>query len=112
VGDSRWRWSLMSLEKKPFQLYAERTQDLKSIKYPIHLNQEDIINLQDMGVLMQEEKMGTVIKNLMNISITMLKTDPVLRLSWELAFKKKLNNERLGIVEANVDFQQKYHKNF
>lgn len=100
------------LEKKPFQLYEERTEELKAVKFPIHLNQEDIRNLQAVGKLMQEEKMGTVIKNLMNISITLLLNDPVVRLAWETAFKKKRNNERLGIGEANVNFEQKYNANF
>lgn len=102
----------MVLEKKPFRLSKTRTEDLKSVKYPIHLNKKDIDNLEKIGVLMQEEKMGTVIKNLMNIGITVLMEDAVTRLAWQTAFNKKHNNKRNGIVDANVDFQQKYTKFF
>jgi len=102
----------MVLEKRPFELHKERTEDLKAVKYPIHLNQEDIMKLQKVEELMQEEKMGSVIKNLMNIGITTLLNDPVMQLAWQTAFKKKANNERLGIVAAEVNFEQKYTKYF
>ena len=100
------------IEKQPFRLQEERTKELKSIKYPIHLNKEDIELLELIGKQMREEKMGTVIKNLLNISINMLLKDPVYSSVWELAFKKKRNNERLGIIEPKVDFSQKYKSNW
>lgn len=100
------------IEKKPFRLSKERNEDLKAIKYPLHLNQEDIQRLQLIGEIMQEEKMGTVIKNLMNIGITWVLNDPMGTLAFDTAFKKKRNNDRLGIINAKVDFTQKYNANF
>jgi len=55
--------------------------------------------------------MGSVIKILMNIGIIHIENNPLSRYAWETAFKKKRNNERMGIIEATVDFSQKYHKN-
>lgn len=96
------------LKKQPFRRYTDREESLKAIKYPIHLNQKDIQLLEQVAQLMQEEKMGSVIKNLMNIGITWVLNDPMGQLSFDMAFRKKQNNERLGIIKAKVDFAQKY----
>lgn len=99
----------MSVEKERFKNY--QTQDEregKAIKYPLHLNPDDLKALEVLGKIMQEEKLGTVIKTAMRIGITWALNDPLGSLAWEAAFKKKRNNARLGIIEANVDFLQKY----
>lgn len=98
----------MPIIKKPFQRY-KLDDKKKAIKFPISLNKEDIDRLSESAELLQEEKLGSVIKFCMNLGITTLKNDPLSKLLIAQLLRRKVNNERQGIIEPETNFQQKYN---
>lgn len=100
----------MPVIKQPFKRYNLKT-DRDSLKHPIHINKGDLERLEAVAEILQEEKLGSTIKAVMDLGITYLLNDPVGQRMGALFFRRKLNNERLGIVEAEPDFRQKYNVN-
>lgn len=98
----------MPLIKQPFRRY-KLDDNKKSIKHPISLNAEELGRLSEVAELLQEEKLGSVIKFCMELGITTIKNDPLAKLLIAQILRRKVNNERQGIVEAVTDFKQKYN---
>ena len=95
------------LEKKPFENYKEQEDrnKEKSKVITIRLNLKELKDLEELGKLLRQEKLGTVIKQLMMLGSNVLH-DPQTEQLVETLFKNELNNKRQGIISVNPKFKQ------
>lgn len=97
----------MGLVRKPFtrtRLDEERSKDKRKV-IPISLNIEELKALEEAGLILEQEKISSVIKTLMNLGLITIhkpETDYLIR----AVFKNKLNNKRQGITLIEPKFSQ------
>ena len=97
----------MVIDKNPFTPYKhqeERDQE-KSKVITIRLNREELADLEILGKLIKQEKLGTVIKQVMSIGVIVLQ-QPQTALIVSTLFKNDTNNKRQGIITVNPKFKQ------
>lgn len=97
----------MVIEKEAFVPYKdqdERDQE-KSKVITIRLNVDELRDLEELGKLLRQEKLGTVIKQLMKLGSHVLH-DPQTEWLVETLFINERNNKRLGIINVNPKFKQ------
>ncbi|RLC35858.1 hypothetical protein DRH27_06170 [Candidatus Falkowbacteria bacterium] len=84
---------------------AERAKD-KSKVVPLRLNTAELALLENDARLLRQEKIGTTIKQLVEIGRNVLHA-PQTAAILEAVFNNERRNERLGIVEVEPKFTQK-----
>lgn len=97
----------MPLEREPFtktRLDEEKKFD-KSKVVPVRLNVEELKALEEAGLILEQEKISSVIKTLMNFGLIVIHK-PETEFLLEAVFKNKLNNKRQGITVVEPKFQQ------
>lgn len=88
----------------PTRLQEERDKD-KSKVVPVRLNVEELRALEEAGLIIEEEKLSSVIKSLMNLGLIVIhKEETALILS--TVFKNKRNNKRRGVTVVEPKFTQ------
>ena len=91
----------MTIEKVPFRLYDDSQKEKDILTLSIRLNKEEQAWLNEIRVFFQEEKDSTAIKLLIKLGLDVIHEQKMITLR-ETLFKKKLNNERLGITEVEA----------
>lgn len=90
----------------PTRLQEERDDDTGKV-FTIRMNDEELKMLEEAGRRLQQEKIGSVVKQLVQIGLMDVLHDKKTSLILEIAFKNKRRNERLGINIASPSFTQK-----
>lgn len=85
----------MMLEKKPFTRYDLNN---KTDVITLRLNDEERELLEKAKVIIEQERDGTAIKQLMMIGLANVIHDPKTLTLLAVLFKNKRNNKRQGIV--------------
>jgi len=97
----------MVIENPPFLInkdFDERQAE-KSKVVTIRLNKEELSDLEELGKLLRQEKLGTVIKQVMSLGVLVLQDSQTAYLVKTL-FKNEDNNKRLGIITVKPKFKQ------
>lgn len=97
----------MVLKREPFINYRsdeERAKD-KSKVVPVRLNIDDLKRLEEVAKIINQEKLSTVIKTLVEIGLFVIHEEKTTYLINTL-FKNKRNNKRLGISVIDPKFTQ------
>jgi len=96
----------MTIEKKLFSPYKEQEErdGEKSKVITIRLNVDELKDLEELGKLLRQEKLGTVIKQLMKVGSLVLHSPETAYLT-EVLFKNEDNNKRNGIITVNPKFK-------
>jgi hypothetical protein len=89
----------------PMKLEEERDEDSKV--FTIRLNKAEMLQLEEAGRVLQQEKPGTIIKQLALIGLQDVLHDEKVRLILGIGFKNKDKNDRLGIATPQPVFMQK-----
>lgn len=97
----------MPLEREAFtrtRLDEERATD-KSKVVPVRLNIEELRTLEEAGLILEQEKISSVIKTLMNLGLIAIHK-PETNYLIDSVFKNKRNNKRTGITLVEPKFTQ------
>lgn len=97
----------MPLQREPFtptRLEEERAKD-KSKVVPVRLNVEELRALEEAGLIIEEEKLSSVIKTLMNLGLIVIHS-PETTAIINTVFKNKRNNQRRGVSVVEPKFTQ------
>lgn len=89
----------------PMKLQEERDEDSKV--FTIRLNREEMLQFEEAGKVLQQEKPGTILKQLALIGLQDVLHDQKVRLVLGIGFKNKEKNDRLGIGAVRPIFMQK-----
>ena len=89
----------------PMKLEEERDEDSKV--FTIRLNKEEMMQFEEAGRALQQEKPSTIIKQLALIGLNDVLHDQKVKLILGIGFKNKDKNDRLGIATPNPVFMQK-----
>ena len=89
----------------PLKLEEERDEDSKV--FTIRLNKAEMAQFEEAGRVLQQEKPGTIIKQLALIGLQDVLHDQKVRLVLGIGFKNKDKNDRLGIATPQPNFLQK-----
>lgn len=98
---------MSKLIREPFtrtRLDEERAKD-KSKVVPIRLNVEELRALTDAGLILEQEKISSVIKTLMNLGLIAIHKQETAYLI-DSVFKNKRNNKRTGITLVEPKFER------
>lgn len=90
----------------PTRLEEERQEDGSKV-FTIRLNREEMLQFEEAGKVLQQEKPGTIIKQLALIGLQDVLHDPKVKLVLGIGFKNKDKNDRLGIATPQPGFLQK-----
>lgn len=97
----------MVIEKEAFVKYRldeEKAED-KSKVVPVRLNVQELQALEEAGLILEQEKLSSVIKTLMNFGLIVIhkeETGAVL----DAVFKNKKNNRRGGVSVVEPKFSR------
>ena len=97
----------MPLEREAFtrtRLDEERAKDRSKV-VPVRLNKEELQALEEAGLIIEQEKISSVIKTLMNFGLIVIHK-PETQAILQAVFKNKLNNKRQGITVVEPKFTQ------
>lgn len=97
----------MGLIKEPFRKYRldEEKKHDKSKVVPVRLNIDELNALEVAGQVLEQEKISSVIKTLMNLGLIAIHKEET-ALLLDVVFKNKLNNKRQGITIVEPKFKQ------
>lgn len=88
------------------RLDEEKAEDESKV-FTIRLNKTEMLQLEEAGRILQQEKPGTIIKQLALIGLQDVLHDQKIRLVLGIGFKNKDKNDRLGITTAQPTLAQK-----
>lgn len=88
----------------PTKDQEERDKE-KSKVYTIRLNDKEIKRLEEASLTLQQEKLTTVIKQLVNLGLSVLQDKRSLNLL-NVILQNKERNERIGIKEIEPRFKK------
>lgn len=97
----------MPLQREAFtrtRLDEERAGD-KSKVVPVRLNVEELRALEEAGLIIEEEKLSSVIKTLMNLGLIVIHK-PETTAIISTVFKNQRNNKRRGVSVVEPKFTQ------
>ena len=77
----------------------------KSKVIPVRLNKDELNALTVAGLILEQEKLSSVIKTLMNFGLIVIHKEETTAVL-EAVFKNKLNNKRQGITVVEPKFTQ------
>lgn len=89
----------------PLKLEEERDEESKV--FTIRLNKAEMTQIEEAGRVLQQEKPGTIIKQLALIGLQDVLHDEKVRLVLGIGFKNKDKNDRLGIATPQPSLLQK-----
>lgn len=98
---------MSKLIREPFtklRLDEEKTGDRSKV-VPVRLNIEELRALEEAGLIIEEEKLSSVIKILMNFGLIVIHK-PESTALLEAVFKNKRNNKRRGVGVVEPKFIQ------
>jgi len=99
----------MVIEREAFtstRLEEEKADDESKV-FTIRLNKEEMAQFEEAGKILQQEKPGTIVKQLALIGLQDVLHDQKVRLVLGIGFKNKDKNDRLGIATPQPNFLQK-----
>jgi hypothetical protein len=97
----------MGMIREPFRAYRldeEKVDDTSKV-IPVRLSKDELAWLESDGVLLNQEKLSTLIKQLMLIGHNCI-NEPETNAILDIVFNNKRKNLRLGREEVNPEFQQ------
>lgn len=99
----------MAIEKEDFRAYTleEERPEKDSEVFSVRLNKKEMEEFAAAGIVLQQGKPSTIIKQLALIGLQDVLHDPKVRLVLGIGFKNKEKNDRLGITTVAPDFMQK-----
>ena len=97
----------MSLIKKPFTPQKDQEQRDKEVSkvVPVRFNREELEDLEELGKILRQEQLSTVMKQLMRIGALVIHSPQTAYLIDTLFINEK-NNKRKGIVTVNPKFKR------
>lgn len=88
----------------PTRLEEERAADTSQV-IAVRFNKEDLKKLEDAGRLLSQEKVSTVVKQLIDLGLLCLQDQKTV-LALDLQRENNRRNQRLGITQVEPRFTQ------